>query len=383
MLHILSKPYKDEFVMDLILPIAEKNPSVTIFYLWSIYSRRDASTIIEYINTHNESTYILAIKDNLTLENISHDYIGIFTDLVNQFSDKNFIIFTSLENLKSTFASYLLPRTGTVEIIEMGGCITNQVNEYKTIEPNLVKNFNSDKVFVCLGRNPRLYRLANLLLLKSHSLDQFGLISFLSKNKIPHSDFLDFCPWEFKSEHTEIRSRLLTEFDKFKSSAAEDFIINTTYEQVWPHGYTDDYTNFTNSLRDEVYNNVFVEIITETIFENPFFNITEKTKHSVLGRTFPIWLSAAGTVGFMRTMGLDVFDDIIDHSYDLITDDIVRLNEVTQRNKQILSNPKLAKELWLKNIPRFEKNIEFIKSVPYDFYKTRFIKKCQLAGLVV
>ena len=124
----------------------------------------------------------------------------------------------------------------------------------------------------------------------------------------------------------------------------------------------------------DYYKNTFVEIICETTYTENSFLITEKTQHSVFGCSFPIWVSSPGTVKFMREMGLDVFDDIIDHSYDIVENPIDRMYLAISKNKELLTNPNI-KDIWKENMPRFIKNVEFVKKGMYDFYSNRATKQ--------
>ena len=44
--------------------------------------------------------------------------------------------------------------------------------------------------------------------------------------------------------------------------------------------------------------------------------------------TLPIIVSVPGTVELLRKQGFDLFDDIIDHSYDNIADDVNRFKQL-------------------------------------------------------
>jgi hypothetical protein len=70
-------------------------------------------------------------------------------------------------------------------------------------------------------------------------------------------------------------------------------------------------------------------------------------------------------------MGLDMFDDIIDHSYDNISDPAERLECAILNNKELLTNNKRTKDLWIKNQNRFKNNIDFCRERLYNFYNTR------------
>lgn len=85
--------------------------------------------------------------------------------------------------------------------------------------------------------------------------------------------------------------------------------------------------------------------ITNTLFQSCLFNIvaetssqteknwhtvflTEKTWKAIMQRQIPIWHGVAGLVQQMRMLGFDVFDDIVDHTYDTVVDETERFHAV-------------------------------------------------------
>jgi hypothetical protein len=67
-------------------------------------------------------------------------------------------------------------------------------------------------------------------------------------------------------------------------------------------------------------------------------------------------------------LGFDVFDDIIDHTYDLEVDPVQRITLVAQQIQNFcqLSLDHIA-ELKLKLVPRFEKNWQVLNSYAHNF----------------
>lgn len=58
--------------------------------------------------------------------------------------------------------------------------------------------------------------------------------------------------------------------------------------------------------------------------------ITEKTFKCFGLLQIPIWFAVPGLVNSVRSLGFDLFDDIVDHSYDAITDESTRLNKLLE-----------------------------------------------------
>jgi hypothetical protein len=182
-------------------------------------------------------------------------------------------------------------------------------------------------------------------------------------------DVQDRFQWQFTEQQQYIKNLIKQGNKKF---VLYDFPIGDQYN-IYGTTDNDNVGNFEKKLVD-YYKNTFIEIICETTYTEKSFLITEKTQHSVFGCSFPIWISSPGTVKFMREIGLDVFDDIIDHSYDIVENPIDRLYLAISKNKELLTNPNI-KDIWKENTTRFIKNVEFVKKGMYDFYSNRATKQ--------
>jgi hypothetical protein len=116
-----------------------------------------------------------------------------------------------------------------------------------------------------------------------------------------------------------------------------------------------------------VYQNIGVEIITGTMFfeKNPL--LTEKEIQSVYAKNFPIYINAPGMAREMKKLlDIDLFEDIIDHSYDEIDDHFERLAAAIDRNENLLNGSTNIQELWYDNQKRFEENCKKLDSIIYD-----------------
>ena len=123
-----------------------------------------------------------------------------------------------------------------------------------------------------------------------------------------------------------------------------------------------------------MYRNSFVEIVSESVFSSPSFMLTEKTAHAFYGCNFPIILSGCGAVAHLRDIGLDMFDDVIDHGYDLINNPFDRIVAAIESNRRLLTDPDYAKQSWLNCRSRFESNIKVMRNM-YSWYEQRTRQK--------
>jgi len=383
--YIISRPPNDSFTLRLFYNLSkDRNINADWFYIWSASmfpSNAFNFNVAEYWDKNDELLYrtgiienikkdlvILGIKDHLTYSEFNPwkektpSTVRYLEDMIDYYSDKKFIVFTSLENLDT-----YLNRDNLIKVIPWGGDITNQMSYYQNLKPVLEKNFDSEYNYLSLNRHLRSSRAYLLSLLFGLNLEKHGLMSCMFQESI--MDIQTRFEWQFNEYQTNIQS-LMSKGNK--KLLFYDFPITDEYD-IYNNIDNDNVGNFKSKLSN-YYKNTFVEIICETTYTEKSFLITEKTQNSIFGCNFPIWISSQGTVKFMREMGIDVFDDIIDHSYDEVENPIDRMYLAISKNKDILTNSNV-KNIWKKNIHRFEKNVEFIKKGMYDFYDARARKQ--------
>lgn len=352
-MNILKRPPGDQFTFRLFSQLVNKITQPNdAFYLWSMCfdpTINNPTTNNEDFPSflpENEMIYrrvimdnikhdviVMGIKDHLTSRQFNPskdrfpDMAIWLKQMAQHYSDKHFIMFTSLENLDLNEPN--------VDLIPWGGDITNHQKEYLGLAPLALKNYDSVYTYLSLNRHPRPHRVMLVTKLLELGLAQHGLVSCMFKEQVP-----GFVP-----------------------------SINDSYE-IYNNYSNDNVNNFNNKLVN-YYRDTFVEIVAETSYIEPVFNLTEKTLNSIYGKSFPIFLSSAGTVKFLRDMGIDVFDDIVNHSYDTIVDPEERLARAINDNTELLTNNSKVKLLHRANLDRFDKNVDFVKNSMYTFYASR------------
>ena len=139
----------------------------------------------QLIDNIRSDTVVIGIKDHLSSNTQFNPWlhkmpviVEMLSDMCTYYSDKKFIIFTSLENLE-----YYL-KNDNATIIPWGGDITNQQLEYPTITPIINKNLNSQSTFLSLNRNNRIHRAMLVSLLYGMNLESNGLISWMHKDNV-------------------------------------------------------------------------------------------------------------------------------------------------------------------------------------------------------
>jgi hypothetical protein len=105
--------------------------------------------------------------------------------------------------------------------------------------------------------------------------------------------------------------------------------------------------------------NAAVHLVLESSTDNPSYNnytFSEKTLYGILGLNFQIWPGNYGQAQKAKEMGIDIFDDIIDHSYQYEKTVFERCYYALTRNLEILTDLALAKKLRTDNIDRLIDN---------------------------
>jgi hypothetical protein len=103
--------------------------------------------------------------------------------------------------------------------------------------------------------------------------------------------------------------------------------------------------------------------VTPTNWNVPF--ITEKSTKPFAWGQVPVYLAPQGHVAAVRKMGFDLFDDIIDHSYDEEPDGYARITQTIDQLQYICSRDiKVWQQYKQENMERFVKN----RQIAEDLY---------------
>jgi hypothetical protein len=186
--------------------------------------------------------------------------------------------------------------------------------------------------FVCLNHLHRWQRYELVKKILDRRLDQFGCVSYLEKPKDNDSRFplvIDQAEitWE---EQRNIAMPALT-------GALFNVICETAYE---PN--------------------------TDQLVYHHRPGMTEKSYKCFALFQIPIWLAPYRAVACYRELGFDVFDDIVDHGYDLEPDPIKRIDLVADQIENIVRLDQLD-NLKTTLIPRFEKNWQRLQHYAHNF----------------
>jgi hypothetical protein len=94
--------------------------------------------------------------------------------------------------------------------------------------------------------------------------------------------------------------------------------------------------NFDNFLKlDYIYGSAKVNIVTETEYQPPTGIVTEKTLYAFAAEQIPIIIGHQGIVAQCQAMGFDMFDDLVDVSYDQMPNEI-RAQRAIELNRDLI-----------------------------------------------
>ena len=345
--------------------------------LYDVYSEQTLNVyeteklVDDTIMESNKDTVVLFVKDHFRT-NISTswddpmpEFSRYFTNMCEYYPDKKFVIVTSLENLDKEITC------SNCTIVNMGGDITNQISSYMSHTPEIRKEATTN--YISLNRGGRYHRLYLISNLYARRLDKMGQISMLS---IPDDNIQLNDIMQYDDTHDSNYTFSNQGFVRYLSESKQ---LNEDEYDIYPKASNDNLTNFRTQLQHK-YVNSYVEFVSETSYNEKSFNITEKTLHFIYGCNYPIMISSPGTVKFLRSIGIDMFDDVIDHSYDDIDDPVDRITHAIDSNLSVLTTDlRTLNTRWESDKYRMEQNISFVQNKLANFYKERFWE--QIKGL--
>lgn len=119
--------------------------------------------------------------------------------------------------------------------------------------------------------------------------------------------------------------------------------------------------NYKHLLKSTIFEPSCVSLITEPCFYERETLKTEKTIMAMYGGTLPIWVGGWSIPQSLRDLGFDVFDDIIDHSYERMSDPFDRTYFAIEKNLHLLKDASVAQKFIKENQHRLQHNLDLLK----------------------
>jgi hypothetical protein len=112
----------------------------------------------------------------------------------------------------------------------------------------------------------------------------------------------------------------------------------------------------------QMFNQTAVSLISEINGDQLASVFSDKTLYAVMGLTFPIYIGGYGHADYLKQIGFDTFDDIIDHSYQYKGTLIERCYYAFKNNLRLLTNTQYAIQLRHQHLPRLLANRDLLYS---------------------
>jgi hypothetical protein len=327
-----------------------------------------SSEIIDDFDYFQESNFkksniVLVTTDHLSNQNIfvpkeqrELSTVDVIKNIADKHPDKNFLIINNClnmpENKKNLHFLYWAPEW-----------ITNYRNNYQTVEPLHVKKLSGSCTWISLNNNRRIHRYLSSMYMLGNNFEDFGYLSIDSSEIEEHDTWESWLSW-FEYNEQPILEPIKYYFPILKKGFYK--IKNNIGFQKKIYGLstpTNNGQNFQDHL-SLLYQDSLIEIINETIwYPDSGGIISEKYLNSIYGKNFPILIGVVKSIKSIRDLGFDVFDDIVDHSYDDIVDPAERLIAALDRNKKLLTDFDYSLSCWNSCQERLTQNVLLAKQI--------------------
>lgn len=117
-------------------------------------------------------------------------------------------------------------------------------------------------------------------------------------------------------------------------------------------------------LKQDVFEPSCISIITEPCFYEKEAMVTEKTFMAIVGGTIPIWFGGWKNAQYLTRLGFDVFEDVVDHSYETLEDPYERCTQALERNLHLFDLEKMQKII-VNNRHRLQYNVDLFLTNPF------------------
>jgi len=215
-------------------------------------------------------------------------------------------------------------------------------------------NSEKKKFFLSYNKNTtKTFRVQLILWLIKNGLIDDTYVSILIKND-------NFNRRELESKEVELYD-LIAYYNKF------DRIGFNVLDWDYPNNQNDVFSNLKYTTKSH-YSETYFNIITETSFENNSLNLTEKS-FKALANCHPfLIIGDMGSHQYLTELGFELYDSLIDYSFDSMPDNQKRLNDALGQIRKVY---KLGEQ---SIINFYNNNIEKIKKNKEKFFEYSFSK---------
>mgnify|MGYP003657571433 FL=1 len=234
--------------------------------------------------------------------------------------------------------------------------LASESKEFK--EANIQPMWNQKThSFNFMINKPRLHREFLLMLIEHFDLKNFKhTLAWRSNKNFASPKIMDTTTNPLYLDIIKSGTEITTPVTDFK------FGPEVTMKKGIRNGNFKNAETYKHLLKTTVFEPSCISIITEPVFFEKEALVTEKTIMAILGGTLPIWFGGWKCADSMRSLGFDVFDDIIDHSYEDLEDPIGRCYYAVERNLEVIRDFERTKKFINENQHRLQHNLNLVLS---------------------
>lgn len=287
----------------------------------------------------------IKIHDNHKKTYIKNSYIEIFQSAgIDDYNEKIFLTdhYLKFENLNKMF---LYNSHHVINCIDFN-------REYKNFYPVIKKKITKNLTF--LSNKPRPHRILTSMVLANLFKDKQLSYTYIPDTNETQSIIVD----ELLIDTDYNFSKKFLEERYFKIYEDNVYVKN---QRIANPGT--DWKHFRGLVSAGLFDDTALSIILEPSYYEAGVVFTEKTLMAIYVGHFLIWPGGYKSAEVAKSLGLDVFEDIIDHSYQYIEHPGKRVVEAILRNQTILLDKELQEHLRNKNIERLQKNVLMVQNI--------------------
>lgn len=227
---------------------------------------------------------------------------------------------------------------------------TEYIN-YSTVD---IATTHKKYLYSCLSNVVYSFRLVNLVEFQKSNYYNKSLITFNALTVDKQTS--EYWPWEIQQYgpiYAEQFKKILTTLPINTATSPNDIAL--VDGAMVDNDIVFDYTN-------SAYAASYVNVIVESTFESRFFS--EKTFKPILANQFFVIISGKESIAALREMGIDTYDDIIDHSRYDNSPDRLRI----QHLHTLLNDMQHYdwEQIYIDTVERREKNRQLLLDLPFE-----------------
>ncbi len=222
--------------------------------------------------------------------------------------------------------------------------------------------------FVSHNRTPKVHRYALLVLLKKNKLlqevDWSLVMGWNHKMDMKHTTITTFYHELFTEKEIQKMKPEIDFFEEIdiKKSRYEDNI--DWFDKDWDSHVKSlpFHIEWNRVYEKQTYENSYVNITTESCFRRDnVVHLSEKTFKPLFFNQYPLYVASMNHVKTVKDVyGFDVFEDILDHSYDSESDQRKRLFKLFDEIKRVYKNKDNFISNYINLKDRFENNKKLV-----------------------